>query len=97
MAGMAKRCSSPDKLNQLQYIQDMTKASSHQQQINGKVPKSAKKSAAKSKNGKISNVKDPKKQGYAQVGTLEGEFNRIAARELYIDSTVNEVSTKKKG
>ena len=51
----------------------------------------------KSKKGKVSNVKHPNKQGYQEVGTLEGEFNRMAARELYIDSTVNEVSTTKKG
>jgi len=28
---------------------------------------------------------------------LESEFNRVIARELYVDSTINEVSTSKKG
>jgi hypothetical protein len=49
------------------------------------------------KKAKVSNVKHPKKLGFAQVGTHESEFNRIAARELYINSTVNEVSALKKG
>ena len=75
-------------------IQDITKVSSHHQQIN---QKSLNKKSKSGQKGKVSNVKHPKKQGYQQVGTLESEFNRVVARELYIDSTVNEVSSLTKG